>query len=143
MEITPYIRKTYYYETDQMGIIHHSNYIRWFEEARAELMEQLGYSYARMENEGVASPLLHVECDYKTMARFGETVRIYPMVTHFNGVRMTVSYKIYDNATGALRTTGLTRHCFTKGNRPVSLKKEMPALYTLFSKYVAEQQAMS
>ena len=44
-----YEHKTQYYETDQMGIIHHSNYIRWFEEARIDFMDHCGFSYAQME----------------------------------------------------------------------------------------------
>ena len=43
-----YEHKTQYYETDQMGIIHHSNYIRWFEEARVDFMDRCGFSYAQM-----------------------------------------------------------------------------------------------
>ena len=42
MQIVPYEHKAQYYETDKMGIIHHSNYIRWFEEARIDYMEQAG-----------------------------------------------------------------------------------------------------
>ena len=49
MEIVPYEHKVQYYETDQMGIVHHSNYIRWFEEARVDFLDQVDMSYARME----------------------------------------------------------------------------------------------
>ena len=42
MKLRPYSRRVYYYETDKMGIVHHSNYIRWFEEARVDLIEQAG-----------------------------------------------------------------------------------------------------
>ena len=45
MELRPYRRKAYYYETDRMDIVHHSNYVRWLEEARVDLMEQLGYDH--------------------------------------------------------------------------------------------------
>ena len=53
-----YTHKVLYYETDQMGIVNHSNYIRWFEEARTDFMEQLGMGYAEMEKEGIVSPVL-------------------------------------------------------------------------------------
>ena len=43
--MVPYDHKVQYYETDGMGIVHHSNYIRWFEEARVDLLEQLGFGY--------------------------------------------------------------------------------------------------
>ena len=53
MKIKPYERNAKYYETDQMGIIHHSNYIRWFEEARVDAMEQAGIPYDKMEEMGI------------------------------------------------------------------------------------------
>ena len=67
----PYEHKVQYYETDGMGIVHHSNYIRWFEEARVDLLEQLGFGYDRIEAEGYSGPVLEVACQYKTMSRFG------------------------------------------------------------------------
>ena len=47
-----YIHKVNYYETDKMGITHHSNYIRWMEEARIDFLEQIGFSYDKLEKEG-------------------------------------------------------------------------------------------
>ena len=58
MEI--YRRKVNYYECDRMGITHHSNYIRYMEEARIELLEKLGYGFDRMEAEGISSPVVSV-----------------------------------------------------------------------------------
>ena len=60
--MTPCEHKVQYYETDGMGIVHHSNYIRWFEEARVDLLEKLGYGYDRIEAEGFSSPVLEVAC---------------------------------------------------------------------------------
>lgn len=65
-----YRRKVHYYETDQMGIVHHSNYIRWFEEARIDLMDRMGLGYAQMEAEGILSPVLSVQADYLRMVYF-------------------------------------------------------------------------
>ena len=79
----PYEHKVQYYETDGMGIVHHSNYIRWFEEARVDLLEQLGFGYDRIEAEGYSGPVLEVACQYKTMSRFGETVRIEATITRY------------------------------------------------------------
>jgi acyl-CoA thioester hydrolase len=66
------------------------------------------------------------------MVRFDDTVEITTAITAFDGTRMTVSYRVTDEATGALRTLGESRHCFLRGGRPVSLKKVMPELYALF-----------
>ncbi len=51
--IKPYLHHAKYYETDQMGIVHHSNYIRWMEEARMDAMSQFGISYCDMEKKAV------------------------------------------------------------------------------------------
>ena len=58
----PYLHKTQYYETDQMGVVHHSNYIRWFEEARTDLLERAGLGYNKMEKLGIAVPVLSASC---------------------------------------------------------------------------------
>ena len=57
-----YRRKALYYETDQMKIVHHSNYIRWFEEVRTEYLESRGFPYAKMDELGVMIPVLSVDC---------------------------------------------------------------------------------
>ena len=98
-----YEHKTQYYETDQMGIIHHSNYIRWFEEARVHMMEQMGMGYDMMEAEGIISPVVSIHCEYKSMTRFGETVRIITNLKEYNGIRMTIEYTVLDGA-GPIQT---------------------------------------
>lgn len=135
MTIKPYLRKANFYETDQMGIIHHSNYIRWFEEARVDYMEQLGFSYNKTVEGGVDIALLSVRCEYKSMVRFGDTVRIQVFISEMEKMRMTVGYRIHDAQSGELRTEGETRHFFYDGGkkRPVSLEKAMPELFKLFS----------
>ncbi|SDB50229.1 thioesterase family protein [Butyrivibrio sp. INlla16] len=124
-----YEHKVQYYETDQMGIVHHSNYIRWFESARIEFLNALGISYAAMEEHGIISPVLHVECDYKDMVRFGDTVVITADIVKYNGVKLDLTYTVTDKSTGKLRTTGLSKHCFLhKDGKPMSLKRELPEL---------------
>lgn len=126
-----------YYETDQMGIIHHSNYIRWFEEARTNLLDQMGFGYDQMEKLGIIVPVLEIACHYKSMVYYNDRVYIIPKIEAFNGIRLTISYQILDKTTGQLRTTGESKHCFLdKENRPVSLKKKHPELYDLFDAYL-------
>ena len=116
--------RVWYKHTDQMGFVHHSNYIRWFEEARVDLLEQLGFGYDRIEAEGYSGPVLEVACQYKTMSRFGETVRIEATITRSNGVRMTLHYNVFDKATGELRCTGDSRHCFINSDgHPAVLRR--------------------
>ena len=112
MEAVFYEHVVQYYETDRMGCVHHSNYIRWFEEARTWLMAEGGFGYDRMEALGVMSPVLKAGAEYRTMARFGETVVIETRVEQYTGTRIAFSYAVRDKATGALRCQGRTEHCF-------------------------------
>lgn len=138
MTVKPFIRKTNYYETDQMGIIHHSNYIRWFEEARVDYLEQIGFGYDKAVESGIDFAVLEVQCAYKSMVRFGDKVQIIVSISQLSQSRMTISYQVVDAKSGELRTTGTTSHCYYDGNRkrPVSLKKTLPELYHLLETLV-------
>lgn len=83
-------RKINYYETDKMGIVHHSNYIRYLEEARIAWMEEIGIPFEVLEENGITIPVLGVECEYKHHITFGDTILIDVFVKEYNGVRMTV-----------------------------------------------------
>ena len=60
-----YFRRAQYHETDQMGIIHHSNYIKWMEEARIDFMKEMGFGYGEVEKRGIVSPVAEVSTTYK------------------------------------------------------------------------------
>lgn len=130
MDIPAYRHKIQYYETDCMQIVHHSNYIRFFEEARLDFLEKIGTSYVEIEKMGYIIPVLSVSAEYKSMATYGDTVVVTVKFEEFNGIRFTFSYQVIDVATGALRAVGKTGHCFLKDGKPVNLKRAMPAIYT-------------
>lgn len=123
-----YIRKVHYHETDKMGITHHSNYIKWMEEARIDYLDQLGYGYAKLEEDGIVSPVLSVECQYKKSTTFDDEVKIHVYVEAFRGVTLVIGYVMTDSRTGDVVLTGRTTHCFigTDG-KPLILKKHHPA----------------
>lgn len=126
-EQSPYLHKTQYYETDQMGVVHHSNFIRWFEEARTDLLERAGLGYDKMEERGIIVPVLAAACEYKSSVRYGETVAIIPTVEVYTGLRLTLSYRVLDARTGELRATGETRHAFLgRDFKPSPLKRNHP-----------------
>lgn len=138
-KIIAYERSPFYYETDRMNVIHHSNYIRWFEEARIYFMENVGYSYAKMEADGVMMPVLSAKCEYKNSVKFGDTVIIKASISEFNGFKMAIQYLITDKKTGELRAKGSTTHCFTDMSmKPIRIKKSYPEIYELYSKYAGE-----
>lgn len=136
-KIYPYERKIYYYETDKMNIVHHSNYIRIFEEARIDFLEQAEISYARMESAGLMIPILSVDCHYKKPLVFGEPFAVYPEITRFNGVMLDISYQIISRQTGELCVTGSSSQCFTDMNlKPIRIKRKYPEIYEVLSEYV-------
>ncbi|MCD8017241.1 MAG: acyl-CoA thioesterase [Oscillospiraceae bacterium] len=138
---TPYVRKPFYYETDRMGVVHHSNYIRWLEEARIDFITKLGAPYSRLDAVGVEIPVISAECEYKLPVRYGDEVGIKTALSFFNGVRMTFSYEIYFTDSGKLSARGQTSHCFVDAAtmRPLNLKKRCLEYYeTVMRAYEAE-----
>lgn len=138
MELRPYLRKAQFYETDGMGIIYHGNYIHWMEEARTDLMDQIGWSYRRAVEAGIDIALTDISCHYQTMTQFGETMAIETAITKLTPARMELSYRMTDAETGALHAAGTSSHFFYDRNRgrPVALKKALPELYQLLQSLV-------
>lgn len=94
-----------YYETDQMGVVHHSNYIRYFECARNNLMKEGGYPIERCEEEGVTIPVVSAVCRYKHPARMGDTVRVAAAVEKVPMAKLVVKQAVY-NQDGVLCAEG-------------------------------------
>lgn len=118
-----------YYETDKMGITHHSNYIRWMEEARVDFLRQIGWDYARLEKEGVICPVVGLDCSYKESTTFSDVIEIDVTVKEFKGVKLKLSYTM-KNEEGKLVFEGNTEHCFLseKGNL-IRLNRSYPEFY--------------
>ena len=132
--MSPYERKVFYYETDKMSIMHHSNYIRIFEETRVHFLNEAGMPFEEIEARGILMPVLSVECSYKRPLRFDEPFAVYAEIAAFNGVKMCVKYKIISKIDGALCAEGSSSHCFTDENmRPVRIKHSFPDIYKIFA----------
>lgn len=131
IEIAPYTHKVQYYETDQMGIVHHSNYIKWLEEARMDFLDQIGVGYHTFEENELASPIVAVSCQYKSAVSFGDSVSILPKIAKYTGVKLIMSYEIYNAENRALCALAETTSCFINlDGKPISLKNELPELHT-------------
>lgn len=140
MQFKPYRHKVQYYETDTMKIVHHSNYIRWMEEARVDMLEQMGLGYDVMEKSGILSPVLSVECEYKAMSRFPETVTITARLSKYTGVRFELEYEM-TGEDGTLRARAKSSHCFIDGSgKPISLRRRFPAWDDLFKRCAESAQ---
>lgn len=136
MEEFKFERRVPYHETDKMGIVHHSNYVKWFEESRVKFMEEMGLPYKLFEEKGIQIPVLSVYCEYKTPVTFDDTVIIMPVLKEFSGVRMMIEYRVENKETKELVVTGQTKHCFVDMDmKPIILKKFNPAIYEGFSKW--------
>ena len=127
--MTPYRHKVQYYETDRMGVTHHSNYIRWMEEARVDLLEQIGWGYDRMESLGIQSPVTGVECAYKAPTTFGDTVEIRAGIREYRGVHLVVWYEMRRLSDGKVVLEGTSRHCFLdREGKFLRLSRDFPEL---------------
>ncbi|MBG9988726.1 acyl-CoA thioesterase [Aerococcaceae bacterium DSM 111176] len=120
-----------YYETDAMQIVHHSNYIRWFEEARTWWLSESGMAYHRLEEMGIMMPILSVNAKYQQMMRFGDIATIHLKITKLTPVKMVISYWVYNKQTEELCVTGdsLLGFLDRATGKPVSMKKSYPELY--------------
>ncbi len=95
-----------YYETDQMGIVHHSNYIRFFECGRSDMMQKAGLPIEIIEKEGVMLPVISVECHYKHPAYMGDRIRIVTSIDKVPMAKLVVKSEIY-NQDGVLLVNGV------------------------------------
>ncbi len=115
-----------YYETDRMGFTHHSNYIRWMEEARIDFMDRIGWNYQRFEDEGLISPVTAVECKYRKTTTFPDTVTIDVSVEEFRSIKLRIKY-VMSKENGDIVCEGASEHCFlNKDGKLVRIDKEYP-----------------
>ena len=139
METSKYIHIVQYYETDKMGITHHSNYIRWMEEARVDFLNQIGWPFDKLEALGIVSPVLNVSCDYKLSTVFYEKIAIAVVVKEFKGVKLFLSYTM-ENEEGKVVCTGTTSHAFLNNQgRPIRMKQDYPEFYQCLMNMVEDQ----
>lgn len=124
-----YRRTAQYHETDQMGIIHHANYVKWMEEARVAFMDEvLGFGYVEMEANQVFSPVIGVELSYHRPVWFADLVEIEVSVASYTGTRLVLSYRMKNITKNTDCTTARSTHCFLHGGKVVSLKAQLPEL---------------
>ena len=124
---TQYIHRVQYYETDRMGITHHSNYIRWMEEARIDFLDKIGWGYDRLEELGIISPVVSVQGDFKNTTTFRDEIVVTVRAKEFKGVRLVVGYTMERKADGVTVFTGTSCHCFQdRDGKLLRLNKVLP-----------------
>ena len=112
-----------YAETDQMGVVYHSNYLIWFEVGRVELMRAIGFEYKSMETEDDCHIVVaEAHCRYEKPARYDQILRVRTRIAEWRNRIVKFSYEIYLNEDSALLATGYTTHVICGRNgRPKSL----------------------
>ena len=85
-----------YYETDQMGIVHHSNYVRYFECGRVDMLKKLGLPIEKIEEAGVMLPVVSVECRYKVPARLGDTLKVVTLIDEVPRAKLVIRTEIFN-----------------------------------------------
>ncbi len=123
-----------YAETDAMGVVHHANYIIWFEQGRTEFFEGLGQPYPDIEKKGFLLPVINVQSTYKKAFRYGDKAIIKTSIEEYSRLRVIFKYEIY-NSKQELCVEGTTTHVIVKGTNfyPVIIPKSLPELHAAFS----------
>lgn len=131
--MTTYRHKIQYYETDKMGVTHHSNYIRFMEEARVDFLSQIGWDYERLEESGIISPVTAIDCRFKTPTAFADIIDIEVWIEEFKGARLKIGY-VMKNADNATVCEAHSEHCFINPDgRPIRLQREYPEFAEVLS----------
>jgi acyl-CoA thioester hydrolase len=100
-----------YADTDPMGFVHHSNYMRYFENARGELFRKLGLNYREMEKNGIQMPVLSFHINFMHPAYFDDLLSIRVFIKEQPKAKIKFEYETY-NQSGLLINTGETILCF-------------------------------
>lgn len=133
-----YKHEVQYYETDRMGITHHSNYVRWMEEARTFFLREIGWPYERIEEEGIISPVTSLSCEYKATSTFADEISIEITVKGVKSARLSFEYRML-NQDGTIVCTAVSEHSFmSKEGKFVNLKRD----YSIFFDLLKEQSEL-
>jgi acyl-CoA thioester hydrolase len=121
-----------YAETDQMGIVHHANYLVWMEVARTELCRMRGISYREMEERsGLHLVVAEVRCRYLQPARYDDEILASACLESAHPRMVEFAYEIRRAADGALLAAGATKHVFIKNGKPVKIPEEFRPIFGL------------
>ena len=126
-----YNRRVKYYETDRMGVVHHSNYLRLLEDARMDWLGDNLITYSELEKSGVIIPCVSASGEFLNYLRYDDPFKVVMRLTGFKGVKMSFAYEIINTDTNELCYTGVSSHFFAQDGsyKPyLSFRKELPEL---------------
>ena len=115
-----------YADTDAMGVVYHTNYIKWFEIGRAELFRQAGVTHARMDALGIYLPVTRAFCHYFSPARYDQVILLETEMAYLKKVSMKFTYIMRERGNGRVLTEGYTVHgCTDKEGRIMRIPEEI------------------
>ena len=122
-----YTRQVYYYETDKMGVVHHTNYLRWLEEARTNYFKEHDLAYEVTESYGLVSPVTDVDLKFKHPAKFGDSFIVRLSMIKYTGVRFRITYTIV-NQNEEVLVEGETGHAIINAetHKPAPMNRTLP-----------------
>jgi len=129
-----YQHEVKYYECDRMGVTHHSNYVRFMEEARVDWLDQLGFGFEKIEAENVFSPVVSISCEYKHPTTFKDIIDIEVKISKMSEMKFEFEYTMHSNG----KLIGHSAHCFIENGRPVAISKRLPELYSTLMNRLSE-----
>jgi len=142
-EMSMYINETKlkvrYVETDQMGIVHHSNYYAWFEVGRTEYITEIGMTYREIEENNIMIPVVESSCKYIEGAKNEDILKIQTFMQELNGAKVVFNYNVVREDDGKILAKGSTTHAFVNEKfRIVNLKKTNLEVWSRFQKLLEE-----
>ena len=100
-------------ETDMMGVVHHANYLRWFEMGRVAYLRAAGVELMELMKNGYLFPITEVTCKYKNSGKFDDEFAIRTVMAEFTKAKMTFSYEVVRLKDEAVLAVGKTTNVFT------------------------------
>lgn len=113
-----------YAETDAMGVVHHANYLIYFEEGRSQYMRDIGSDYAHIEESGFQLPVTETGIRYVDSLRYGQKVTVRTMLEENRSRRLTFAYEVFNSERTEILVSGFTRHVWTDSTGKVTRMPE-------------------
>ena len=112
MSVKTFLR-VHFYNTDEMGVVHHANYVRWFETGRVEYLRSIGITLTEMIEDGFLFPITEVRAKYLHSAKFDDELELETTALELTKIKMEFSYKISRVGDGQILAKGFTQNVFT------------------------------
>lgn len=113
-----------------MGVVYHSNYLKWFESVRNEFLRSISYPYALLENMGIWFPVIEAHLNYKAPAKYDDIIVVRAHIAELKVASIKMDYEILNKKTNQLLVTGYTRSGITDHNlKPLNIRKKFPDFY--------------